>query len=202
MGVAEKIVAPVVVTLLGAALTVWIAPAFTKQWGDRQRARDLKAAIAQEMVASAGPIIRSVGPLVDGRGDYAATHQRWREDGVRVTVKLGAYFPAKTVEEWKAALLRGDLLLIASDDARDARSNPIASRRQRIANSLKLLGLDARHADQTAVLLLAPKTRELGVDDLGQWMWASLGQTIDAIFAAHPNGFSTTRRDLFHDVLP
>jgi hypothetical protein len=193
---------PVLATLLGAALTVWIAPAFTRQWDDRERARDVKAAITQDMVGAAGPVIRSIGPLVAGRGDYASTRARWHEAGAKVGVKLGAYFPARVVRDWQAAVLRGDLLLIASDGVGKDPNAPIASRQSSLAENLKLLGLDPQYAGQTAGLLLDPGTRELGVENLGQWMWASLERTVDGVFSAHPSGFSTTRRDWLHDVLP
>ncbi len=40
------------VTLLGIALTDWLLPAFTRQWDDRQKARELKAAVITQVAAA------------------------------------------------------------------------------------------------------------------------------------------------------
>ena len=40
---------PVLVTVLVAALSVWVAPAFTRQWEDRKQARELQASLAEDI---------------------------------------------------------------------------------------------------------------------------------------------------------
>jgi hypothetical protein len=47
----------VVVTIVVAALTVWVAPAVTRQWDDRQKARELQASLAQDVGASTAKAI-------------------------------------------------------------------------------------------------------------------------------------------------
>lgn len=39
----------VLVTVLVAALSVWVAPAFTRQWEDRKQARELQAQMAEDI---------------------------------------------------------------------------------------------------------------------------------------------------------
>jgi undecaprenyl pyrophosphate phosphatase UppP len=39
----------VLVTVLVAGLSVWIAPAFARQWDDRQKARELQAEVADQI---------------------------------------------------------------------------------------------------------------------------------------------------------
>ena len=36
-----RIATSVVITLIGIALTAWLLPAFTRQWDDRQKVREL-----------------------------------------------------------------------------------------------------------------------------------------------------------------
>jgi len=47
-----RVPATVVVTLVGIALTAWLLPAFTRQWDDRQKERQLKAEIVKEMASA------------------------------------------------------------------------------------------------------------------------------------------------------
>src|SRR3954467_7064097 len=55
-----RIPTSVFVTLLGIALTAWFLPAFTRQWDDRQKAHELKAALASQVaVATAKSMTRS-----------------------------------------------------------------------------------------------------------------------------------------------
>jgi len=44
-----KIPTSVVVSLAGIALTAWLLPAFTRQWDDRQKAREVKADLVAQM---------------------------------------------------------------------------------------------------------------------------------------------------------
>src|SRR3982751_5368573 len=54
-----------VVTLLGIGLTAWLLPALTRQWDDRQKAQEVKAALVREMAgASARVIVGSRHPII------------------------------------------------------------------------------------------------------------------------------------------
>jgi hypothetical protein len=46
------VVATVVGVVLSALLSLWLIPAFTRQWDDRQKAHDLKAALIAEMATA------------------------------------------------------------------------------------------------------------------------------------------------------
>jgi hypothetical protein len=52
-----KVPTSVVVTLVGIALTAWLLPAFTRQWDDRQKARELKAGLASDMGKSTATVL-------------------------------------------------------------------------------------------------------------------------------------------------
>ena len=47
-----KVPTSIVVTFLGIALTAWLLPAFTRQWEDRQKSRELKADLIAQMSAA------------------------------------------------------------------------------------------------------------------------------------------------------
>src|SRR6266513_667328 len=56
----NRIPTSLLVTLIGIALTAWLLPAFTRQWDDRQKAHELKAALASQVaVATAKSLTRS-----------------------------------------------------------------------------------------------------------------------------------------------
>jgi hypothetical protein len=56
----RRIPTPLIVTLLGIGLTAWLLPAFTRQWDDRQKAHEIKAALAfQIAAATADAVTRS-----------------------------------------------------------------------------------------------------------------------------------------------
>jgi hypothetical protein len=205
----------IVVTLLGALLTVWLAPAFTRQWDDRQTARDLKAALAEDMVSSAARTIREGAPLAEGRGRFDAILGRWLESGLKVQVREKAFFAAPIVQRWKDMIQDVKYFLIACDDVArtldqslDMRPRGAAAvatyRHQRIADSLKLLAPTQAQADSAALQLASPlpTTRAAGMDDVKSWMFAEVEAVTDELLSSQPSGFSTTRADLLHDLLP
>jgi hypothetical protein len=210
-----RVPTPIVVTLLGALLTVWLAPAFTRQWDDRQSARDLKAALAEDMVSSAARTIREGAPLAEGQGRFDAILGRWLESGLKVQVREKAFFAAPIVERWKDMIQDVKYFLIVCDDVsrtlgqsqgmRPRGAAAVADYRyQRIADSLKLLAPTQAQAESAALQLASPlaTTRAAGMDDVKSWMFAKVEAVTDEVLSAQPSGFSTTRADLLHDLLP
>ncbi|HEV8459390.1 MAG TPA: hypothetical protein VGQ38_01660 [Gaiellaceae bacterium] len=53
----QRIPRSLIVTLLGIALTAWLLPAFTRQWGDRQKAHELKAAMVTDIASASGRVL-------------------------------------------------------------------------------------------------------------------------------------------------
>ena len=101
-GKRRRIRAPmsVLVTLFVALLSVWVAPAITRQWEDRQNARALKLAVAQEM--SAG----TVHALSDGLAaamvgdDVRPVLATWDVARLNVEAKLRLYFGEQITQRW------------------------------------------------------------------------------------------------------
>jgi hypothetical protein len=53
----RRVPTALLVTLLGIGLTAWILPAFTRQWDDRQKAHELKAAIVAESASATANVL-------------------------------------------------------------------------------------------------------------------------------------------------
>jgi hypothetical protein len=52
-----RVPTPVVVTLLGIGLSAWLLPAITRQWGDRQKAHELKAALVTDIASASSRVL-------------------------------------------------------------------------------------------------------------------------------------------------
>ena len=202
----------VVVTLLGAALTVWLAPAFTRQWDDRQDARVLQAGLAEQVVVSAFRTIRDGAGLAYGRGEYDAILAQWKEAGVTTEVKTKAYFAAPIVSRWRDVVQNVEYFLLVCQDIADARKDSafprggtaFESRHERIAMALELLAPTLEQADRAAANLASDKASEraVGMEAVKSWPFAKVSAAADELLSAHPRGFSTTRADLLDDLIP
>jgi hypothetical protein len=92
-----------VVTLVGVALTAWLLPAFTRQWDDRQKAKDLKATLVTDIGAStAGTVGDAEGLWRKGDTEHLALSARaWTLAALRTEARLRSYFPPELVTAWQ-----------------------------------------------------------------------------------------------------
>jgi hypothetical protein len=223
----------VIVTVLIALFSVWVAPAFTRQWDDRRKVGEMKAALAEEIatttartVAAGMEISRSVRP--EPRLDsWEAADARWRLDYFRMKMKLTAYFDPAISEDWNqfSADLRNFLFLCdlvpPGGGARGylASSEPpgqaeridqvslllenISGRVRDVTNEPMFLVSTPEDARQVAeVLVLNASARDVQLDNISNELFAIAERQTAAVLAAHVKGFSTTRGDLLHDLLP
>jgi hypothetical protein len=101
----------VVVTVSLALLSVWIAPAFARQWDDRQKARELQAAFAEGVAsATAAAVGAGLTAIETGRRPTPRAREGWDADRLRVEAKLRAYFPSR-VPQWQSLATRIDVLV-------------------------------------------------------------------------------------------
>jgi hypothetical protein len=214
----------VAATLLVAMLSILVGPAFARQWDDRQKARDLKAAIADQIAtATARTVVTGIDAAraqgTEARRHYVARARAfWRPASLRIEMRLRAYFPASMATEWERLVLEIDDFLVnvcakASPPGRaiqsdltdnDRRANIAGwfesfSRSQPLPESLN--GQSSR-----AIALIATSVnaegRALVVEAGGELMFAKADKMTTVLFDAHPAGFSTSRRDLLQDLLP
>lgn len=214
----------VLLTLLVAVMSVLVGPAFARQWEDRQKARELKAAIADEIASAtartlgAGVYVARAQQAQARRDRFVNARAFWRPASRRIETKLKAYFPASMADEWKQLVLDIDDFLEnvcarASPPGQPFKSDLSASsRRANIAawfeSSSKLRPLPDRLQNRTPSEIAHSATRDNAEDRVevidagGEWMFAETDKMTAVLFNAHPAGFSTNRRDLLRDLVP
>jgi hypothetical protein len=213
-----------VVTVLGALFTLWLLPAFTRQWEDRQKARELQASLVEEIAvasseAEAAAEAGASGLDADSEAVAAGTAgaivtdahvawEKWQVEQNKVDARLRAYFDANVVDEWaRYANAQSSVLAIARIDS-DYATKPLPTFAASVIQAhidelLKAPGIEVwtlRRMDDFAGP--DPSLRELAItyaqDDLAN----SRAIVTDSILAESPRGFSTSRRDLVSDLLP
>ena len=96
----------VLVTVLVAALSVWVAPAFTHQWEDRKQARQLQAQIAEQVAlatADLGQRITSFARAgnLTGLTESELVKEYWQIKQAGIDVRLRAYFSPDMRSVWR-----------------------------------------------------------------------------------------------------
>jgi hypothetical protein len=197
----------VLVTVLVAAFSVWVAPAFTRQWDDRQKEHELKALL----VAGIGDATARV--LTDGEDALSAKHgdsvrrlppamRAWDITGLKIETRLRAYFPAEVVADWRSfeyvvAVLQAYLYERSTLSA-------LQPNTQGWTQLKKPVFVVAWRTVQEAFSseLGGKRPSPLQYFNVEQRILAAQQSVNDAILAAHADGYSTTRRDLLRDLLP
>jgi hypothetical protein len=217
-----------VLTILGGALTILILPAFTRQWEERERALDLKASLVDEISTGTGRTLASAEVLFETfkGGEVGRRRGRWPESfnrpsrGVRriwllpklkIEGRLRAYFAPELLDQWEDydyAMLR--FLEIAALEGyinrylQTADDNTVREGDFYIRYWLSEIPMDAepRAGIRGDLLNREPSQRRFGLFYLERVMLDLEAAFTNSLLAAHPRGFSTTRRDLINDLLP
>ena len=99
-----------VLAVIGIGLSSWLIPAVTRQWDDRQKAGELKAALVTEMATATGRAVldaqtftsESLGtrdsPSASAAAD--ASVREWSVAALEIRARLDAYFGSEAVEAW------------------------------------------------------------------------------------------------------
>lgn len=98
-----RVPSSVFLTLLVALLSVWVAPAFARQWDERQKARELQAVLAQEVaVATTAAIGDGLAALGGAESlDPMAAAKEWDTARARLEAELRVYYPGDDViKDW------------------------------------------------------------------------------------------------------
>lgn len=139
----------VLVTLLGLGLSAWLLPALTRQWDDRQREHELKAAIVADMASSSaralvgGEAIWSERPLTKQARERIG--DQWALSALEIEAKLRSYFPSSVVASWQVYSWAVDRFIDAHHVSAAAALQDAVSRQTR---------LDSRVSDAAAQLLV------------------------------------------------
>lgn len=198
----------VLVTVLVAALSVWVAPAFTRQWEDRKQARQLQAQVAEEIALATARLVN--------RGDAAGVSSKewrgilddWELSHTRIEARLRVYFSPELRSLWTefgheiydvAFLAR-----VAQTDPLETNSDTIVLHLNRVENFSKRAGVPQGTPGFLRGFLTDAdvRNRRTGAANLRVEVEAIADSIIDRLMAADPDAYSTTRGDFFRDLLP
>jgi hypothetical protein len=87
-----------------AALSVWIAPAVTRQWDDRQKARELQAGIIASMQSATAAALDGGEPIWSAPPKHVnqdATLDNWELSSLGIEARLRTYMPQRIVAAWQ-----------------------------------------------------------------------------------------------------
>ena len=194
------------VTLIGIGLSAWLLPAFTRQWDDRQKAHDLKTALSVDVNAAARAFVdsqamvwartASPGRPAPRAGTIPAPERAW----AIATYELGPRFGAL-----------GDSALVTFDDFSVLMQRELAraAGTRRVVTILGggWLGLSDGTADQARDAVRAMSNCPDGrleicfrrAEGSLSTLWSLV---MSRIQTAHVAGYSTSTRDLIHDLNP
>jgi hypothetical protein len=235
---------PLVITLFSALIAGWLFPAFSRQWQDRQKVRDLKNGLVTRVDEATTRTIVATRFLVDRRSraaqttderaqalahsstdtrsrasaelDAALERERdatatayiallsdWLVTRAVTRSQLEAYFPGGDLagqwEEWANHVT--SYVRLASRNTRAEKSGYVGELRQYLrpgtCANWTLLAMDAHR-------LNAAQRFRLGAADgcLTELLLERKGVITRQILDANVAGFSTSRSDLLHDLVP
>lgn len=116
----SRVPGSVLITLLVALLSVWVAPALARQWDERQKARELQAVLAQDVAVSTAAALGDGFAALAGTEslDPATAAKEWDTARARLETELRVYYPEKPVmiKHWyRMSMNIADLQRIAPD---------------------------------------------------------------------------------------
>ncbi len=205
-GLLARIPQPILVAVVGALLTAWLIPGFTRQWQDRQKARELKAQVVASMnSATANAVINSAFiaanrlPATGGAGGFDqqafnGLDLRWRQDGAAIESQLRAYFPARLVADWLVyqELVMNTYFLLTDRNFL----------RQETLGRLAAIGVEREHLSPLAVAWTGASAQRTAYYFVYRRVLAARAPLLEAVMASDPEGFSTTTSDIARDLVP
>jgi hypothetical protein len=201
----RRIPKPVLITLFGAAVSAWLVPAFTRQYQDRQKEREIKVALVSEIGdATSDALVTSQFLAAQtfpqgGQAEFNRVALDWSRRSASVEAKLAAYFPRNdVVDDWRryATVVQRTYYLVTRD--RGARKDEaVATVRAFTGDGARVewnLFLPSMHyGDQSAL------ENYLTLSD---YVLNRRAELIQEILDAHARGFSTTTGHLVRDLVP
>jgi hypothetical protein len=182
-----------VLAVIGIVLSSWLIPAFTRQWDDRQKAGELKAALVADMATATGRVLLAAqaSPAASANSRPQVLNivalNEWSIDSLKIRARLDAYFGPEAVREW-AVLTKfiNATLSRAYDDAYiPGRLWPATT------PSGRLQDLYSEFYDG-----------HLMFDDMASQLLREEESVARHILARHVRGYSTTWHDIVGDLIP
>jgi hypothetical protein len=211
----------VIVTVLVAALSVWVAPAFTRQWEDRKQARALQAEVAEQISLAAAQLASRLEVAALSNGEPDERERRsirgpWALAHTQIEAKLRVYFSPEILTLWvdfdgvigptTNAILVSRL---PNPERHYAYMRSLFRGNERIVPFAARLGAVSPNLRAAEALLtkrrfdLNPEpASQLGAKYLALAVQDIADAIIERLMTADPETFSTTRGDLLRDLLP
>jgi hypothetical protein len=212
----------VLVTILLAALSVWVAPAFTRQWEDRKQARQLQAQIAEQVALSTTDLGQRINSFARAETLTALTESElvkdyWQIKQAPIDVRLRAYFSQDMRSVWRKF---NEFLEHEIDVVEMTRYVPSGntgdvyySEKLHVEELLQKMNNLAGTFDVAPPFAAPAETshgwiaryeidRPTAMDDLFAWMRGYVDMIVDRVMSEDPEAYSTSRGDLLRDLLP
>lgn len=99
---------PLVLLVVGALLSNYLIPNWTRQWQDRQAELEIKVALINSIDEAITQMVMSVqyavlGSASQSQEDYDEAYRRWEVNRHIIRSRLQAYYPgSKLLEDWEA----------------------------------------------------------------------------------------------------
>jgi hypothetical protein len=215
----------VLVTIVVAALSVWIAPALTRQWDDRQKARELQVRLVELVSSSTAQVQSELAPIavqepIPLKGNYLAAYDarvhkvqgaitvafnHWELSRLKVDTRLRIYYGDEGLAAWRAYVkaVRGYAEIVSSEGIVSDGHRYRISETGFLGQSVSAI-VPSDSVDYYVKTLsgTSENDRQSALSSLGDELANRASRLVDLIVDNAPRGFSTTRSDLLHDLLP
>jgi hypothetical protein len=179
-------------------LSSWLIPAITRQWDDRQKAGDLKAALVAEMATATGRAVLDAQTFTYASADSrpspaanAASVKEWSVAALEVRARLDAYFGPAAVNAWEVVTNYVNATL-SHAYRRNEQDAVVPLRRFPTTRAGHLQDLYGKFYDGDDTV----------IDDLAVELLTQEESVARNILAMNVRGYSTTWHELVSDLLP
>jgi hypothetical protein len=186
--------------VLGIVLSSWLIPAITRQWDDRQKAGDLKAALVADMATATGRAVLdaqafSYAPAGTRPPPDAvdASVKEWSVAALEIRARLDAYFGPAAVDAWEVVTTYVNATL-SHAYRRGAQPASIPGR--------PLLERSAPAPGRLQNLYSEYNSGDTGIELLAGELLTQEERVARSILAMNVRGYSTTWHDILSDLLP
>ena len=187
-----------VIAVVGIGLSSWLIPAITRQWDDRQKAGELKAALVAEMATATGRAVLDAQAFTYASASTrpsasanAASLNEWSVAALEIRARLDAYFGPAAVDAWEevTGYVNATLSRAYRRNFQDAF---IPGRRSATTPPGRLQDLYGEFYGGN----------ETVIDELAAELLAQEESVARSILRMNVRGYSTTSHDILSDLLP
>jgi imidazolonepropionase-like amidohydrolase len=212
----------VLLTVLLAALSVWVAPAFTRQWEDRKQARQLQAQIAEQVALATADLGQRINSFaraenLTGLTESELVKEYWQLKQAGIDVRLRAYFSPDMRLVWRTfnEFVEHEIGVVEmtkyvppgdTGDAYESEKDWVEDLLQQMNSLGRASGVEPPFGDPAeaseAWMARYESDPASAMGMLFAWMRGFVDKIVDRVMSEDPEAFSTTRGDLLRDLLP